>query len=275
MKLWIVCFSFLLLHAVEAYSQNHPNARLNIPYTSGSDTLQQLDVFRDPKIKDRPVLIFFHGGGFLSGNKADYRTMAVFMSQRGIVVVLVNYRLSPKVKYPCHEEDAAAAVAWVFQNIHDYGGDKQKIYLMGHSAGGQLATLLASNEDFLNPYNIKSSNIKGVITVSSVFEVKTQEGGATAQYLEMIYGSNPKIWAEASCKSHLNNDKKLSPFLVAWSSEEHPLIIKESTNFLEILRHQQREFETCIFEGGDHKAFQSELMDSESEFFKLVYQMVQ
>jgi acetyl esterase/lipase len=276
MKLmWIVCFFVPLFFAFEARAQSHPDSRLNIRYVSSFDTLQQLDVFWAPQTNDSPVLVFFHGGGFLSGNKADYRTMAAFLSQKGIVVVLVNYRLSPKVKYPYHEEDAAAAVAWVFQNIHDYGGSKEKIYLMGHSAGGQLATLLVSNKDFLRKYNIDQSNIKGVITVGSVFEVKTQEGGATPKYLETVYGADPTIWAEASCKSHLNNDEKLPPFLVAWSSEDHPLIIKESSNFIEILRRQRRDFKTYVFEGGGHNAFQNELTDSESDFSKLVHQLVQ
>jgi acetyl esterase/lipase len=250
------------------YSQANAKSQLNIPYTSGADTLQQLDVFWNGSKKKNAVLVFFHGGGFLSGNKADYREMASHLSTKEMTVVLVNYRLSPRVKYPSHEEDAAAAVAWVFHNIKDFCGDKNQIYLLGHSAGAHLASLLVFNQHFMSQTGTHASVIKGVITVSGVFEVKPQEGGATEKYLGMVFGDRPDIWAEASCKSHVRDINKLPPFLVAWSAEESTLIVNESKNLVELLRTQNKELETYTFPGKEHNSFLKALMDTESEFFE-------
>jgi acetyl esterase/lipase len=171
-------------------------------------------------------------------------------------------------------QDVAAAVAWVYENIRDYGGSNKKINLLGHSAGAHMATLLVVNNHFLDKYKIKASKIQGVIVVSGVFEIKTQEGGATPKYLGMVFGDDPKVWREASCQSYLYDKKKLPSFLVSWSSEENPLIISESTNFITSFRSQHSKLRTYVFPGRDHDVFQNELANTDSKFFELVINMV-
>ena len=145
---------------------------------------------------------------------------------------------------------------------------------MGHSAGGHMATLLVVNDHFLSQHSIETSKIKGVIIVSGVFEIISKEGGATPKYLGMVFGDDSRVWKEASCQSHLEESKKLPPFLIAWSSEENPLIVEESTNFVSTLQGKDYKLKTYVFPGKDHDSFQNELMNTSSEFYQLFQEMM-
>jgi Esterase/lipase len=109
-----------------------------------------------------PVLIFFHGGGLIEGEKYIPNEL----ENQNIIVVAPNYRLSPTVKCPTYIEDAAAAVAWVFNNISQYGGNTNKIYISGHSAGAYLANMVFWDKSYLGKYNIDSEKIAGLFSYS-------------------------------------------------------------------------------------------------------------
>ena len=271
MKAKLTAFIFAFCFVV--ISRGQMRSAMNIQYT-GTDTLQRLDVFWNSELKNCPVLVFVHGGGFLSGNKADYREMARVIAQQAITVVLVNYRLSPHVKYPLHHQDVAAAIAWVDRNIGGYSGSRKKINLMGHSAGGHIVTRLVVNNDFLDRHHIRTSDIKSVIVASGVFEIQTQEGGATPRYLGMVFGNDPRVWELASCQYHLENTRKLPSFLLSWCAEENSLIINESTSFSDALRRRNHDVQTYVFPGGDHNSFQDDLANVDSEFYKRFHEMI-
>ena len=97
-----------------------------------------LDIYYPKNIKSFATIIWFHGGGIQAGNKEIPNAL----KQKGVAVIAVNYRLSPIVKAPKYIEDAAAATAWVFNNIEKYGGDSSLIFISGHSAGGYLASMI-------------------------------------------------------------------------------------------------------------------------------------
>lgn len=120
-----------------------------------------LDIYY-PAEKDFTTVVWFHGGGITGGNKF----IPEKLKEKGIAVVAVNYRLSPKVKCPVYIEDAAAAVAWVFNNIEKYGGDKSKIVVSGHSAGGYLTSMIGMDKSYLEKYNIDSDSIAMLIPFS-------------------------------------------------------------------------------------------------------------
>lgn len=90
----------------------------------------------------RPTIVFFFGGAWRSGVRADYAFVASLLTKAGFVVVIPDYRLYPQVVFPAFVEDSAAAVAWTFDNAKQYGGDPQQVYVMGHSAGAHIAALL-------------------------------------------------------------------------------------------------------------------------------------
>ncbi|MCY1719696.1 alpha/beta hydrolase [Prolixibacteraceae bacterium Z1-6] len=121
----------------------------------------RLDIYY-PAEKDFTTIVWFHGGGLTGGSKS----IPEKLKEKGIAVVAVNYRLYPKVKCPVYIEDAAAAVAWVFDNIEKYGGDKSKIVVSGHSAGGYLTSMIGMDKSYLAKYNIDADSIAMLVPFS-------------------------------------------------------------------------------------------------------------
>ena len=120
----------------------------------GTDPLQKLDVVWDGKTAGaRPILVFVHGGGFTGGDKHSpnqftYDNIMKWANDQGMVGVEINYRLAPKNKYPDAAYDARDALAWVAKNAAKYGGDPNKIFLWGHSAGASLVGIYVSHPEF-------------------------------------------------------------------------------------------------------------------------------
>lgn len=121
-----------------------------------------LDLYYPREIDSFATIIWFHGGGLTAGEKEIPNALM----NKGYAVVAVNYRLYPKVKAPVYIEDAAAAVAWVFKNISDYGGNQDAIFVSGHSAGGYLASMVGLDKNYLLKHNIDANQIAGLIPFS-------------------------------------------------------------------------------------------------------------
>ncbi|WDE95390.1 alpha/beta hydrolase [Lentisphaera profundi] len=121
-----------------------------------------LDLYYPKGHKNFATVVWFHGGGLTSGKKQ----LPKGLQDKGIALVSVNYRLSPKVKVRQCLEDAAAAVAWTFNNIEKYGGSKRLIILSGHSAGGYLASMIGMDKSWLKKHSVDSDKIAGLIPLS-------------------------------------------------------------------------------------------------------------
>ncbi len=134
----------------------------------GTFPRRKLDVYRPHKVSaPAPVIVFFYGGYWTSGDKHDYRFAAQAFTSRGFVVVIPNYRLIPAVKFPDFVDDGALAVKWTHDHIADFGGDANRIYLTGHSAGGHIALLLALDEHYLHDVGLDTHVIKAVAPIAA------------------------------------------------------------------------------------------------------------
>lgn len=167
----IIILVLLLIQGITVISQTKDHLKeLNIPYYSNSINQSDkyisekclLDIYYPVNVKDFPTIVWFHGGGLTSGNK----TVPSGLLKKGICIVSVNYRLYPKVKCPKYLEDAAAAVAWVFNNIKKYGGDPDLIFVSGHSAGAYLTSMIGLDKRWLAANNIDANKIAGLFPLS-------------------------------------------------------------------------------------------------------------
>ncbi|QEG38183.1 alpha/beta hydrolase [Roseimaritima ulvae] len=122
----------------------------------------RLDVYRPQQANNAATVVWFHGGGLTGGNKSIPQALR----ERGVIVVAVNYRLSPKVKVEVCLEDAAAAVAWTFHNIDQHGGSAERVFVSGHSAGGYLTSMIGLDKRWLAAFDIDADQIAGLIPFS-------------------------------------------------------------------------------------------------------------
>jgi len=143
----------------------------DIAYVGDNLPKHKLDVYIPKGKKNFPVMVFFHGGGWKSGDRSEYPLLGYRFAKAGIGVVIPSYRLMPQNPYPAQMEDAAAAFAWVYRNIAQYGGDASRIYVAGHSSGGHLASLLALDPKYLAKYDILGNAIHGVVSISGAYRV--------------------------------------------------------------------------------------------------------
>lgn len=122
----------------------------------------KLDVYYSPEFKDAPVVVWFHGGGLTGGKKSIPKEL----TKDSLVVVSVNYRLLPDATIDECIDDAAAAVAWTVNNIKNYGGSPDKIFLAGHSAGGYLISMIGLDKHWLENYGVDADMFKALVPYS-------------------------------------------------------------------------------------------------------------
>lgn len=136
----------------------------------------KLNFYYPTNVKNFSTVIWFHGGGLTSGNNELPKELL----NENIAVVSVEYRLAPKVKAPAYIEDAAAATAWVFENIEKYGGNRNLIFQSGHSAGGYLAMMITLDKKYLQKHKIDADQIAGLIPFSGQaithFQIRKEKG---------------------------------------------------------------------------------------------------
>jgi acetyl esterase/lipase len=142
-----------------------------IAYIDDGVEKHKLDLFLPKSKTNFPVMVFLHGGSWRSGDRSTYALLGNRLAKAGIGVAIPSYRLMPRDPHPAQIEDAAAAFAWVFKNVAQYGGDVSRLYLTGHSAGGHLAALLALDDSYLSKRGVPAGAIHGVATMSGVYDV--------------------------------------------------------------------------------------------------------
>jgi acetyl esterase/lipase len=132
---------------------------------------QSLDVYVPGGAVNRPVVVFWHGGTWMRGSKEEVRFVGAALADAGYVAIVPDYRLIPQIRFPLFIEDGALAVKWAREHARELGGDPNAIFLMGHSAGGYLAAMLALDEHYLEEAGGDADWIRGWIGVSAPYEM--------------------------------------------------------------------------------------------------------
>ena len=137
----------------------------------GADPRQTLDIYRPKQpAPGAPVVIFFYGGSWNSGSRSDYLFVGEALASRGITTVIADYRLYPQVRYPQFLQDSAQATGWTYQHIADYGGNPQRLFLMGHSAGAYNAAMLALDPQWLRAVGMSPANLRGWMGLAGPYD---------------------------------------------------------------------------------------------------------
>jgi acetyl esterase/lipase len=146
-------------------------ARTTLGLAYGSGPRFKLDIYQPANVTAAsPVVVFFYGGNWTTGERGDYAFVGRALASRGIVAVIPDYRLYPEVRYPDFLDDSARAVAWTAKNIAGYGGDPNKLFLMGHSAGAYNAAMLALDQRYLGKQGMATASLAGWIGLAGPYD---------------------------------------------------------------------------------------------------------
>jgi len=208
-------------------------AHRNIDYIQNqdyADDKDRLDIFMPEGAANTPVVVYFHGGALQNGTKAIGEGLAQQLAARGIGLVTANYRLSPSVMHPAHMENAAAAFAWTKHNIATYGGDPNRVFVSGHSAGAYLAALLALDPQYLDAHRIGLSDIRGAIPISPFLFV--EEYDVAPSRPKTVWGTDEAAWLRASVTPYIGSSKPPMLFVYAdgdddWRREQNQRLVAQ------------------------------------------------
>ena len=204
----------------------------DVPYLPGSDdTNHLLDVFAPAGATEAPVVFYVHGGGWSFNRKEMSANIGDAMTEHGYVAVVPNYTRADEAPYPAFMRDLAAAFAWTYRNIGEYGGNPDAIFVSGHSAGGHMACLLAMDPGFLEEAGMTAGAVKGVMALSAIYDL--------VQYgldfmVEPVFGPDQDVWLRASPLKLVRHG--LPPFLVLYAQWESGNLTKQAVTFAEALR---------------------------------------
>ena len=198
----------------------------DVPYSAipaGTDAnLLSLDVYLpDGTAQARPIMIYVHGGSWQNGDKRNVGAKAQSFNANGFVLVSTNYRLSPQVQFPTHAQDLGAAIAYVKSMATSVGGDPTQIYLMGHSAGAHLVSLVATDPRYLAAHGMHPREINAVISLDTqaydLNYLRAQNGGFLSAAYTDIFGTTPVQLAFGSPQTYVTPIAGIAPIVAAYS----------------------------------------------------------
>ena len=213
-------------------SSQAQNLTADIPYVPDGHERQVLDIYtpEQPTGKSLPVMFWIHGGGWQVGDKSDVALKPQVLTERGYVFVSTNYRLLPDVEMDELIRDVARSLGWVHRNIADYGGDPQRIFVGGHSAGAQLAALICIDDRYLAEQNVPFTVLQGCVPVDGdTYDIpkiimtaehrQTLYGGKMFTFgHRQKFGNDPEKHVDFSAVTHVARDKGIPPFLILYFS---------------------------------------------------------
>ena len=195
-----------------------------------------LDIYAPAHAQHAPVVVFFYGGDWARGARAWYRFVGTALAARGVMVAIPDYRKVPEVKLDGFMQDAANAVAWVHAHAGEFGGEPDDLFVMGHSAGGQIAALLATSPSWLGAHDMQPRDLAGFIGLAGCYDfVPIPE---TDEDMILAFGATPDEQREGEPVSFVHGAEP--PMLLLQGSEDHEV---EPANAISLHRAMQAQYE--------------------------------
>ena len=190
--------------ALAVANHGQPPADATAAYAPGPRN--GIDIYRPVGASESaPVMVFFYGGSWRTGAREDYRFVGRRLAAQGMLVLVADYRTYPETTFPGFVEDGASAVSWAREHAQEWGGDPKCLFVAGHSAGAQIAALLATDGRYLAAHGMKPKDLAGAIAMSGPLDF------AITGDLVPVFG-DPAQWPSAQPLNFIDGDEP--PFLL-------------------------------------------------------------
>jgi len=232
----------------------------DIAYYEGKDAdpvKHKLDLYLPRGQKDFPVLFFVHGGSWRSGDRKMYTALGNVFAKNGIGTVIISYRLSPAVQHPGHVQDVARAFAWTHANIAKHGGRPDQVFASGHSAGGHLVALLATDESYLKAEKCSFADLKAVIPISGVYVIVPN------RIFEPAFGKDETVVKNAAPINHVR--EHLVPFCMIYAEKDYPTLDAMAEQMCRALQKCKCEASAMCMKERDHISIIRQAASSEAD----------
>ena len=226
----------------------HYTVEKNVSY--GASSRNVLDIYMPKDLKRKaPVIVFFHGGNWSEGfpGKGGYLFIGEALTAHGFVVMLANYRRYPQVKFPEIMKDSAAAVAWAYEHLADYGGDPKKFFVMGFSAGAHISAMLTLNPRYLQKANCSRDSIAGTIGLAGPYDFLP----ITKEYQKELFGPEEKY----PLSQPINFiDGNAPPMLLLHGKEDATVRVRNTISLAEKIEEKGGRVEAHYYEKLGHRS---------------------
>lgn len=205
-----------------------------------------LDIYR-PLGNDgpAPTVVFFYGGGWQRGERSQYRFVARRLARQGLLVIVADYRTYPDARFPSFVEDAARAVAWSHRNAGSHGGDRARLFVAGHSAGAQIAALLAADPRYLRAEGLEPAALAGAIGLSGPYDFVI-----SGQYRE-VFGPVSQ-WPQAQAINFIDGTEP--PFLLVHGTRDRVVAARNSVQLARKLAANDVRADLLLLDDAGHSA---------------------
>lgn len=241
----------------------------NLFYTDDCDVSRSLDLYL-PDGESFPVFVYIHGGGLEAGTKDAPVGMAEYLTNRGIALASVEYRMYPEAKYPDFIEDVAKAVAWVKANSAAYGFSK--IFVGGSSAGGYLSQMLCFDSSWLGKHGIDNRELAGYILdagqPTAHFNVLRESGDDPRR---IIVDERAPLW-------HVGRQTGYAPMLIIYSDNDMENRPEQTRLLVSTLKHFDEDMSKVDVQmiHGEHCQYVNELNErGENRLAEIVYPFIE
>jgi acetyl esterase/lipase len=239
---------------VFAADRGDPAVHRDLPYADTKNEKQTLDVYSPAEGKNHPIVFWIHGGGWMQGDKADVQNKPKAFVNKGFVFVSTNYRLFPNVSIKTMAGDVAKSIRWTHDHATDFGGDPNTIFVMGHSAGAQLAALICTDDGLLKAEGLPLSMIKGCVPVDGdtydvPLRIATTDQKSADRY-KWKFGDE-QSQKDLSPVTHVAKEKSIPAFLLLHVAD-HPATGPQAQRLAKVLQDAGVPAKTFAAENSEH-----------------------
>ena len=255
---WIVLLGLIVVGGVTAYQfyaldifnflipKDSASQRVAQDVSFGPDPRLKLDVYAPREGSGPwPVVVFVHGGSWSSGSKDPYEFVGRALAAQGYLTLLPQYRLHPEHKFPAFVEDTALAIDWATRHVSEYGGNQQRVFVTGHSAGAYNVALAVLDKSYLTALGTDTSAIKGVALLSAPLDFLPLDTAVSIDVFQAVADlptTQPITYARAD----------VPPFLLLHGSADTTCLPKNSINLNKRLLEKGADSTLKLYDGVSH-----------------------